>query len=93
MLLLALLLAPAQTPLPPSAPVTQQGVTVIAYDVGVDGNVTHCSIFQASGAPELDNRACSIFTEKARFKPKLDSYGRAIPELNRRFRIAWKIKD
>jgi TonB family protein len=67
--------------------------TIIAYDVDANGKVTHCSIHQSSGAPELDQRACAIFLEKASFNPRRDSRGRAIADINRKTRIVWNVEE
>ncbi len=103
LILLAVLLTAAPSVAQPAAPTDGRAlaadiarvgsghVTIIAYDVGIGGNVTHCSVFQSSGAPELDQRACAIFLEKARFSPKRDTRGRAVPDLGRKTRILWNI--
>ncbi len=105
-MLLLFLLAAATPPVPPpadkadgralAAHIARIGsghATIIAYDVGANGKVTHCGIHQSSGAPELDERACAIFLEKARFTPRRDSRGRAIADIGRKTRIVWNIEE
>jgi protein TonB len=62
----------------------------IEMAVGAEGGVTGCTVV-ASDAPEpMRAAACRIMTEKARFKPALDTAGKPIASKVRqtiRFRI------
>ncbi|MBC7987790.1 MAG: TonB family protein, partial [Sphingomonadaceae bacterium] len=43
-----------------------------------DGDVDHCVILGSSGFEELDERACDMIEDRARFAPALDASGRPI---------------
>lgn len=89
---LALEIAPPSLPTAAIPQATSSGATVIAYDVNISGQVTHCSVFQSSGVPELDRKACEIFQARARFDPKRDSRGGAVAMINRKTRIVWNVE-
>ena len=67
--------------------------TVMSYDIDKKGKVTRCSVVQSSGSTELDQRACAIFLEKARFRPARDEVGHPIAKLDQRTRIVWNITE
>ena len=67
--------------------------TVMSYDIDKTGKVTQCNVVQSSGSTELDQRACAIFLEKARFRPARDEAGHPIAKLDQRTRIVWNITE
>jgi hypothetical protein len=64
------------------------GSTVVTLSVTEAGRVADCWAERGSGSGMLDDLACEKITERARFVPAYDRYGRARPvELKQR--IAW----
>ena len=57
----------------------EEGVTRVAYVVGVDGRVTQCEVVQSSGFKRLDDATCSIIQRRFRFNPATRD-GQPVPE-------------
>ena len=55
-----------------------EGNTGFLLTVGADGRVSDCKVTIGSGWEVLDEAACRIVSERARFSPALDKRGRAI---------------
>ena len=53
------------------------GRTEIGFDVAIDGSVTACSVTASSGTPELDQRLCTLISERGAFLPPIDASGSA----------------
>ena len=51
---------------------------VILLSVGVDGRVTGCKIWRASGVPEADAVTCKLATERFRFRAATDNDGNPV---------------
>lgn len=49
---------------------------VIVLTVGIDGRVSACRIWRASGVPEADAVTCKLATERFRFRPATDALGK-----------------
>lgn len=52
-----------------------QGTVRFSLTVGADGRVSDCTITGSSGNSTLDDTACRLLRQRARFDPKLDSEG------------------
>ena len=52
-----------------------QGTVRFSLTVGPDGRVSGCSVTGSSGNSTLDDTACRLLRQRARFDPKLDSNG------------------
>ena len=52
-----------------------QGTTRFTLTVGPDGRVSDCAVTGSSGNSSLDDTACRLLKQRARFDPKLDSNG------------------
>jgi TonB family protein len=77
----------------PSASRAQQeeGITRVAYVVGVDGQVSQCEVVQTSGFQRLDDATCSIITRRFRFNPATLN-GQPVPE-RRSQSIRWRLTE
>lgn len=54
------------------------GTVVIRYTVGVDGRVGDCAPVESSGHRALDDRACSVMLERARYSPAVGADGEPV---------------
>ncbi len=52
-----------------------QGTVRVTLTVGPDGRVSDCQVNSSSGNATLDETACRLLRQRARFDPKLDSNG------------------
>ena len=52
-----------------------QGTVRFTLTVGPDGRVSDCQVNSSSGNATLDETACRLLRQRARFDPKLDSNG------------------
>lgn len=68
----------------------REGVSGIAFDIGVDGKVSNCRITSSSGSPELDDAACRNFTRRARYKPAQNDAGQPMATTGSQ-RIRWQM--
>lgn len=59
------------------------GTTIFALDVAANGKPTNCAITQSSGWKDLDEAACRLVMDHARFNPALDTDGRPMPTIYR----------
>jgi TonB family protein len=67
-----------------------EGVVDIAIVVAADGSVDQCVTIQSSGSLPLDDRACALVRERARFTPARNARGAPTYDILRR-RIEWKL--
>lgn len=76
---------------PPSALRTEnQGASSFTLIIDASGSVTDCTITQSSGTPLLDETACRLAKERARFSPARDAQG--VPTAGRYSnRVRWQI--
>jgi TonB family protein len=61
--------------------------TTLQVEVSEAGTVENCRVIEPSGTPELDTKACTIATARARYAPT--SAGSSIKQQTRRIRITW----
>nr|WP_183982052.1 energy transducer TonB [Sphingomonas jinjuensis] len=54
------------------------GTVTVRYAVEVDGRVTGCRVVESSGYPELDAQTCRLITQRFRYDPSRDAYGRPV---------------
>lgn len=69
-----------------------KGITAITFDVDVDGRVPTCVISTSSGSDVLDETACALIRQRARFSPARDKKGQLVPDRFMR-RVVWKIPN
>ena len=55
----------------------EQGIVQFSANVDDKGTVLGCKVIAGSGFERLDRETCDLIVEHARFKPALDSSGRA----------------
>ena len=70
-----------------------EGTTEIERDVNRDGKVIRCEVTHSSGAQELDDAACRVFTEKARFVRWKGAKGTEFHRYGMKQRIVWRITE
>ena len=70
----------------------EQGTVYYRLTIGVDGHVKECRVTRSSGSPNLDQASCRLLTQRARFKPAVDSSGRAI-ESTYDNKLVWRYSD
>lgn len=64
---------------PPSALREEgQGVVRFVLDIDANGVPVKCTVTQSSGRADLDETACQLVSERARFEPATDSHGRPV---------------
>jgi periplasmic protein TonB len=56
------------------------GTVSVSFTVQVNGRVTGCRVTRSSGVPELDALTCVLISQRFRFRPATDRYGRAVSE-------------
>ena len=62
-----------------SARAGEQGYVTIAFDIGVDGRMSNCTVIRSSGYKRLDDVPCKVLPRRARFAPATDGSGSPIP--------------
>ncbi|HEY0026399.1 MAG TPA: energy transducer TonB [Allosphingosinicella sp.] len=70
----------------------EQGIVSFELAVGVDGQVTGCTIANSSGSPLLDSTTCSILVRRARFKPATGASGKPLPDTFTG-KIVWRLPE
>jgi protein TonB len=50
----------------------------VTFTVETNGRVTDCRVTRSSGVPALDALTCRLMTERFRFRPSTDRYGRPV---------------
>jgi protein TonB len=50
----------------------------VTFTVETNGRVTDCRVTRSSGVPQLDALTCRLMTERFRFRPSMDRYGRPV---------------
>jgi TonB family protein len=70
----------------------EQGIVSFELAVGVDGQVTGCTITNSSGSSLLDSTTCSILVRRARFKPATDASGKPLPDTFTG-KIVWRLPE
>jgi TonB family protein len=61
-----------------SASAGEQGYVTIAFDIGVNGRMSNCTVIRSSGYKRLDEIPCKILPRRARFAPATDANGTPI---------------
>jgi protein TonB len=56
------------------------GHVSVTFTVLPNGRVTGCHVTRSSGVPELDSLTCRLVTDRFRFRPSTDRYGRPIAD-------------
>ena len=69
---------------------SRQGRTALILSVGPDGRVESCEVRASSGSPDLDEAACRVMRERARFTPARDSQGAAVAD-DYWTNVAWRL--
>ena len=69
-----------------------QGLTVVGFDINMDGRVTNCGIVETSGSQALDDKSCALIRERFVFKPARAPDGSATSEA-RTQRITWRMPE
>jgi hypothetical protein len=66
------------------------GKVVMAIDVSSDGRPDHCAIAVSSGIADLDTLSCDLVMRRARWLPRRDAAGQAIPGVDR-VPVDWRL--
>jgi len=69
-----------------------QGMSALLIDVDVDGRVTNCTISASSGSDALDETACNLVRQRARFTPAKDKKSKPVPDRVPQ-RIYWRLPN
>ncbi len=69
----------------------EEGITRVAYVVGVDGQVSQCEVVQTSGFQRLDDATCAIIQRRFRFNPATLN-GQPVPERKTQS-IRWRLTE
>ena len=67
-----------------------EGTVGFRIEVDSAGGAANCQIISTSGNSDLDQAACAIILQRARFRPALDHLGRPIPD-SLTARIVWRL--
>ncbi len=65
------------------------GTVLARFVIGTEGQVTSCNVISSSGDASLDSTTCSLIQERFRFRPAIDSEGKALEE-ERTQRVVWR---
>lgn len=57
-----------------------QGSVGLSFVVGTNGRVTSCTVTRSSGNRALDNTTCRLISERFRYRPATDRFGRPYPQ-------------
>lgn len=71
----------------------EQGVVEISFRVLPNGRVTACAVDKGSGSELLDAMACALVQVRGRYKPELNSMGRAVESVPKTVRLTWKLPE
>jgi TonB family protein len=67
-----------------------QGITTIAYSVGIDGTISGCRTIISSENSDLDQAACNLTVSRGRHTPAIGKDGKPVATFASR-RVAWKL--
>jgi TonB family protein len=67
-----------------------EGLTRIGYDIAPDGMIENCRIVESSGYKDLDEAACRLATQRARYRPARDDTGAPMRSVGARA-IRWSL--
>jgi TonB family protein len=67
-----------------------EGTVGFRIEVDSTGGATNCQIISTSGNADLDQAACNVILQRARFRPALDHLGRPMPD-SLSARIVWRL--
>ncbi len=70
-----------------------EGTSAIAFRILPDGRVGDCRVESSSGSDLLDAMACALIQVRGRYKPELDSKGRAIESETKTLRFTWRLPE
>ena len=68
-----------------------QGSVLMQLAVDADGRVSGCTIIASSGSAVLDNEACRLTRERARFEPAADNSGKPVPSHFKQL-VTWRLE-
>jgi len=66
--------------------------TTVELTVDQHGKVARCVVVDSSGSDKLDQSACKIISEKAKFTPKLDPVSQKPVDFLVRQAIVWRLE-
>ncbi|WP_209347444.1 TonB family protein [Pontixanthobacter sp. CEM42] len=70
----------------------RSGKTEVRLTVGESGRVSNCAVTVSSGHGDLDEQACAVLAQRARFRPATD--GQAVPiAANFDHTVVWKMRE
>ena len=58
-----------------------QGRATITFTINPQGSVERCELVRSAGDASLDERSCTLVTQRYRYEPARDASGRAIPQI------------
>ncbi|HEX8571802.1 MAG TPA: energy transducer TonB [Allosphingosinicella sp.] len=70
----------------------EQGAVRVRLSIDREGRVTGCSVEASSGSSALDSASCRLLSQRARFRPALDSRGEPVPGVYTRT-IRWELPE
>lgn len=76
--------------LPAALAAGERGLVKFRVEIDEKGNVRSCKVTASSGYKRLDDETCNLIVEHARFKPVLDSEGKAREGLHHGM-VNWRI--
>lgn len=73
--------------------VGSDSATKMEISVDAKGKVTGCVVVESSGSAVLDEKACNIIIEKAKFAPRIDTQLKMPTAYTLFQRVVWRIED
>ncbi|HEX8447153.1 MAG TPA: energy transducer TonB [Sphingomonas sp.] len=70
-----------------------QGTSGVQFRVLPSGRVSGCEVTDSSGSELLDAMSCALVTTRARYRPELDTSGRAVESASKTLRFTWRLPD
>ncbi len=67
--------------------------TLVRVNIDNKGKAFDCTVVEASGSTFLDEKACEIVTNTAKFRPSTNSKGETVPAYGTKIRIRWNIGE
>jgi hypothetical protein len=69
----------------------QSGTSQYQLLVNEKGEVTGCDLIVQSGVPVIDSMGCQVMRERAKFKPSIDTTGKAVRSVVTTPPIVWRV--
>jgi periplasmic protein TonB len=73
--------------------VGSDSATKMEISVDAKGKVTGCVVVESSGSSDLDEKACNIIIEKAKFGPRIDPQLKMPIAYSLFQRVVWRIEE